>query len=211
MGESTPDSREQIMTATYRALGAVGFAELTMSDIAEESGTSTALLHYHFDTKEDLLVAFLSHLTDRIESDLHASADDDPVERLFTIVRWYVLDESETERESFHRALLELRSQAGYNHRYRERLQQADQLIREWIADIIVEGIEDDVFEVVDPEDMAALILATLDGARTRHLTVGDPSYSTSVEEALSEHVLSTFFTEAASNRWESLIEEEST
>lgn len=207
MGET--DSRERIMAATYRALGSVGFADLTMSDIAEESGTSTALLHYHFDTKEDLLVAFLTHLTEEIEADLQAVADADPVTRLHTIVEWYVLDESNDERESFHRALLELRSQAGYNDRYRDRLQRADQLIREWIAEIIVEGIEEDLFTDADPPELAAFILAALDGARTRQLTVGDPSYSARVKAELYVHVFADLFTGEAADRWLALTDEE--
>ncbi len=43
------------MEATYRALCANGFASLTMQDIADEAEKSTSLLHYHYDTKRDLL------------------------------------------------------------------------------------------------------------------------------------------------------------
>lgn len=50
------------MGATYRALCEHGYAELTMRDIAEESDRSKAALHYHYDDKEGLLVAFLDHI-----------------------------------------------------------------------------------------------------------------------------------------------------
>jgi AcrR family transcriptional regulator len=38
-------------------LGAVGLANLTISVVAERAGVSTALVHYHFDTKAKLLAA----------------------------------------------------------------------------------------------------------------------------------------------------------
>jgi len=59
------------MGATYRALCEHGYAALTMRDIAEESDRSKAALHYHYDDKEGLLLAFLDHLyeefTERFE------------------------------------------------------------------------------------------------------------------------------------------------
>jgi len=53
------------MEATYRALCAHGYADLTTQDIADESETSKASLHYHYDTKEELLLSFLDYLYDR--------------------------------------------------------------------------------------------------------------------------------------------------
>lgn len=58
------DPAEDIMGATFRALCEHGYADLTMRDIAEESDRSKAALHYHYDDKEGLLVAFLDHLYD---------------------------------------------------------------------------------------------------------------------------------------------------
>ena len=60
-------TRGRIVDATYRALCANGYAALTMQDIADECDRSTSLLHYHFDTKEDLLVELLAHLLERLD------------------------------------------------------------------------------------------------------------------------------------------------
>ncbi|PSQ42055.1 TetR family transcriptional regulator, partial [Halobacteriales archaeon QS_9_68_42] len=54
------ETRERITNATYRALCDHGYAALTMQDIADECDCSKSLLHYHFDTKEDLLVELLA-------------------------------------------------------------------------------------------------------------------------------------------------------
>ena len=62
---SFSDTDEEIMQATYRALSEHGYANLTIKRIAAEYGKSTAAIHYHYDTKDDLLAAFLDFLLDR--------------------------------------------------------------------------------------------------------------------------------------------------
>ena len=75
------ETRERIMDATYRALCEYGYASLTMQDIADECDCSTSLLHYHFDTKDDLLVALLDHLISRFEERV-SPENDDPRDQL---------------------------------------------------------------------------------------------------------------------------------
>lgn len=54
----TPVSnRDSIIESSCDALGAIGLAELTVGVVAERAKVSTALVHYHFDTKAKLLVA----------------------------------------------------------------------------------------------------------------------------------------------------------
>lgn len=207
--EEATDSRERIMDATYRALIENGYADLTMSDIAEKSETSTSLLHYHFDTKEDLLVAFLEHVLDRLQDDFAEAAGRDPTTRLCELLRLYVLDPSEVEREAFHVALVELRSQAPYNERYRDRFRRADEVLIDELADILRAGLEDGVFVgEFDPERVAMLLIASTDGARTRGIALGDPIYTRDVLDVLFEEVLEPIFAAAAIERWQELMGE---
>lgn len=203
--EAGSDSRERIMEATYQALIETGYANLTMSDIADKSDTSTSLLHYHFDTKEDLLVAFLDHVYGRLVNTFEQTADDHPTDRLHTILGFYVLDPGETERESFHIALAELRGQAPYNERYQERFTRTDELLISEVTDIIEDGIERGVFTTEDPSGIAQLLIAAADGARTKGTALGDPSYTRGVLEELYEHVLDELFEPIASERWREL------
>jgi len=62
------ETRDRLMDATYRALCEHGYAALTMQDIADEGDCSKSLLHYHYDTKEELLVALLAYLLERFEA-----------------------------------------------------------------------------------------------------------------------------------------------
>ncbi|TKX48171.1 TetR family transcriptional regulator [Halorubrum sp. SD690R] len=167
-----PSAAEEIMDGVYSALRAHGYADLTMQDIADECSKSKSLLHYHYDTKEDLLVAFLDYVVTDSEERIAARADDPPVERLVQFVGWFVFAPDEADREAFHIALLELRTQGPFNERIREQLARSDRLLRGTVADILGDGIDAGVFRDVDAEETAALLVATLDGARTRQITL---------------------------------------
>jgi AcrR family transcriptional regulator len=168
-----PGAADEIMNGVYRALCKHGYAGLTMQDIADECSKSKSLLHYHYDTKEDLLVAFLSRVISDFERRMSRGADAPPVERLVAFVGWFVFEPAETERESFHIGLLEMRSQGPFNDRIRDQLLRSDRLLRETAAEILSDGIDAGVFRDVDVDETAALLVATLDGARTRQITLG--------------------------------------
>ncbi|GAA0475047.1 hypothetical protein GCM10008985_34420 [Halococcus dombrowskii] len=59
---TTDETIEEIMDATYRALCKHGYAALRMQDIADETTKSKAALHYHYDSKHDLLLSFLDYI-----------------------------------------------------------------------------------------------------------------------------------------------------
>lgn len=162
------------MNGVYRALRSHGYADVTMQDIADECSKSKSLLHYHYDTKEDLLVAFIDEVLTDSAARIREHADDPPAERLVGFIGWFVFEVDAVDREAFHIALLELRTQGPFNERIREQLVRSDRLLRGTVADILESGIEDGVFRDVDVEETAALIVATLDGARTRQITLTD-------------------------------------
>lgn len=188
MTAESEDTEAAIMDATFRAVCRHGYADLTMQDIADEFEKSKSLLHYHYDTKEDLLVAFLEHLVDQFETRLEESSDRDrsPRERLQTYIEWFAVDPDETDRASLHLALLELRSQAQHNERIRAQFRRSDRMAREAFADLIEEGQRDGDFDpAVDPEAMAQLCFVAMDGARARQVTLDEPGYAEAVGETL--------------------------
>jgi len=189
-----PLAADEILDGVYRALCAHGYASLTMQDIADECDKSKSLLHYHYDTKEDLLVAFLSRMITDYEEQLEDEVDDSPVDRLALFLAQFVFTPDEEERQSFHLALLEMRSQGPFNERMREQLVRSDEVLRETVADILRDGIDEGVFDAVDPEQTAALLVATLDGGRTRQVTLNenptDVSYTRAVVEQAMTHIV---------------------
>ncbi len=185
---------DEILDGVYCALCNHGYADLTMQDIADECDKSTALLHYHYDTKDDLLVAFLDGIITDYEQRLAGETERSPEQRLVTFLARFVFEPSEGHRESFHLALLEMRSQGPFDERVRDRLERSDTVLRETAAEILRAGVETGVFDPVDPDRTAALLVAALDGARTRQITLGDGQPEGSytrvvVEELLAEVV----------------------
>lgn len=84
--------RREILDATVRVVAERGFAATRIQDVAAALGVSTGLVHYHFDSKDDLLTAAFRHAaaTDiaRLEKSLAESAD--AVEQLDRLIAEYL-------------------------------------------------------------------------------------------------------------------------
>lgn len=183
---TSEETHDEIMQATYDALCDRGYVGLTMADIADRAGKSKSLLHYHYDTKADLLVSFIEHLLSDFEERIAVTEDAPPEERLLSFVEWFVIDPDEDDRAAFHLALLELRAQGAFNEAFSEQLRASDELLRGTVESILREGIESGAFRDVDVEATAAWIIATVDGARTRQITLRTDWYT----DAVCHHLL---------------------
>ncbi|ELZ04135.1 TetR/AcrR family transcriptional regulator [Natrialba aegyptia] len=173
------DVRDAIMTATYEALCEHGYTDLTAQHIADRTDKSKSLLFYHYDSKEDLIADFIGYLTEWFDERVTQTAGQPPVDRLAMIVDWFLYGspDADNERQSFHTAMLELRTQAPHNEQYLEQLRRSDDHLRETIEEILADGIEAGQFVDHDTEEIALLLIATLDGARIRQLTLDRDRY----------------------------------
>lgn len=200
--EEESAATDEILDAVYSALCTHGYADLTMQDIADECEKSTGLLHYHYDTKADLLVAFLEEIITDYEQQLATEDDRPPEWRLVAFLGRFVFAPDDNRRESFHLALLEMRSRGPFDERVRAKLDQSEAVLRGTAAEILSEGIEAGVFEEVDPDRTATLLVAALDGARTRQITLGEEQpaggYTRAVVEELLAQVVEPLLTEQA-------------
>lgn len=190
--DSPSETHEAIMRATYRAFCEHGFADLTMRDIAEEFAKSRALLHYHYDTKQELIVALLDHLLDSHPARTIAADIDDPEARLETFIDRGLFgpEDSEFDFWEFHTALLELRSHAHRNDAYRAQLDRNVEFITGFMAGTIREGIETGHFRDVDAEATARFLHDAIDAARARKITLGHDDAPRQVRWAIETFVL---------------------
>jgi AcrR family transcriptional regulator len=185
--EVETETRQAIMGATYRALCEHGYAHLTMQDIADEFDKSRSLLHYHYDTKEDLMLAFLDHLIGWIGDRLAESDTEEPLERLEEYVDRFVVDDDGGE---FALALLELRLQAVHNDAYREKLARHYEENVATVAAILDDGIEAGVFRGVDPEATGEMVYTALEGARMYQVTLGAGDATGRMQSAIERFVV---------------------
>lgn len=189
------DTRQAIMTATYRALCEHGYANLTMKDIAAEFDKSKSLLHYHYDTKEDLLVAFLDHIIGWMGDHLARSETEAPLERLREFVDKFVIEPGDGP-DGFALAMLELRLQAVHNDVFREKLAEHYAENVATVAAIVEDGIDEGVFAEVDSDGTAETIYTAMEGARMYQVTLGDSEATRSMQDAIEEFVVSDLLAE---------------
>ncbi|ELY40396.1 TetR/AcrR family transcriptional regulator [Natronorubrum tibetense] len=169
------DTEEAIMRATYRALCKHGYANLTMQAIADEFDKTKGVLHYHYDTKEALLVAFLEYLLSAFEQNIAVEGRGDPDERLEALIDTLLF--GPPERGTFDHwelttAMLEVRTEAPHNDEFCRQLSRNYETVEATVIAIVEEGIEQGVFRDVDPEQVATLLLASINGGRIYQVTL---------------------------------------
>jgi len=203
------------MRATHRALCEHGYADVTMQKIADESDRCKGTLHYHFETKRDLLAAYLEFLHARFVDRVSAAVDESapPDERLLAFFERAVSPPDRGRLRAFQTALLEIKAQAPYEGAFRERLAAVDGYVHDTVADVVREGVAEGTFRAdVDPDDVASFVVTVFNGVHTREVVggsaggdgraAGDGSAGdgppTGVEAQFAEYVARTLRADAA-------------
>ncbi len=85
-------TREAILGAAESLFGQVGFDASSTREISERSGLNKALIHYHFESKDELLAAVLDRHYDRLAETVLAAANGATgvKQRLFNVLDAYV-------------------------------------------------------------------------------------------------------------------------
>ena len=60
------DTRQRILEAAYQRLAREGYAALSVREIARDAGVNFALINYHFETKDKLVIAVLDEANRRL-------------------------------------------------------------------------------------------------------------------------------------------------
>lgn len=181
------DPDAQIMRATYRALQEYGYDDLTVQRIAEEYGKSTAAIHYYYDTKDDLLAAFLDYLLDYFVDTIHEVEITDPEQRLELLLDKLLVDPGD--HLDMLIALLEMRSQAPYNDAFAERFHQNDEYARYLLKTVIDHGISEGVFSEVNSEQVSRSLMTITDGGRTRAVVFDETECLETARRTVEEYV----------------------
>jgi AcrR family transcriptional regulator len=64
MTEQAPNRKHLILDAACRAIARTGAAAVRVSDVAREAGVSTALVHYYFPSRADVILQAFGHADD---------------------------------------------------------------------------------------------------------------------------------------------------
>lgn len=177
-GQEPADGRERILRAAFTVMGADGYEGLSIGRIADEADLSKATVYHHFEDKDELMLAFLEFVTERIGARLTQLEAIDPVDRLHAVIDRMTVGTVSTEHvgageysDASLGAFVEVRAQAVHDEAYRDRITRVDRAIRDHVAEAIERGIDQGTFREVDPTRTAETLVTLLLGAVLRRST----------------------------------------
>lgn len=176
------DPPELLLEATVRVLADEGLQGLTLRKVAERSGKNRGLVHYYFESKADLLASLLDHILAGTRGLIGIDNVDDPVEKLWTALRFHAYGPGgiDSAGRHYYLAILQLQALAAHDPTVRQQLTRNHRFVVELVAEILEEGIEHGRLPAVDPESTALFLVAAIEGARTVDLaTDGDSARET--------------------------------
>lgn len=175
--------RAEILDAAVGVVLERGFAGTRVVDVANALGISSGLVHYHFDSKDELLAETLRHAADADISRLEKAVAqlDDPLRRLDRVLREYL---PEQRRDQSWVIWVDAWGQAIRNERLRNILTELDLAWSGAIETVIRDGVAAGRFECADPAGAARRLSALLDGLGLDVILHGGPSRRRLLQDA---------------------------
>ncbi|MEU6102848.1 TetR/AcrR family transcriptional regulator [Streptomyces flaveolus] len=174
---SVTERREELLRAAIEQISARGVAALRIADVAAALGVSSALVLYHFSTKERLVAAAFTHAAEddlaRLRKLLGRRTS--ALRRLRAAVRWY----APTGQAKGWRLWIEGWAASLREPALREVTRELDRQWKAAIAEVIADGVAAGEFPCPDPDGAALRLTALLDG-----LAVQLTSYTGAVSRA---------------------------
>ncbi len=188
------ETKTEILEATETVLLEHGYHGLTTQRVAEAFGGSHSLVHYHFETKEELLIAFLERYREQVSAFLTDIEEEPPESRLVLLLEALGSNANRPDARRMYLGILELQAYAGRHAAYNETLAAYNETLFSFTVATIEDGIASGAFVDPDPASTARLLLAAVRGALVTECTVGIDVVEGIVSEALLEHVLGDLY-----------------
>lgn len=177
------ETRARILEAAMRRIAREGIDGVRIARIAMDAGVSAALVHYHFESRDALLVEALEHSFTAAGDTRATGTDGTAEERLRAIIDSSL--PTPEERDDFL-LWVELWLRASRQPELRQTAARLYERMHEWVAPVFAELGVDDVPRAADH------LLAMLDGYGVRAL-FGDPGMTVArAREEIWAHVAST-------------------
>ena len=169
--------RAQIVRAAAAVLGRQGYAETSLKDVAREAKVAPGLLHYYFESKEELLLEVVTVTERQMVANWKAvvEAVDDPLERIMT-----GLDHAEArcaDQPEFFRMLIDLYTVSLSSPALRVRCA----ALRTHLMDEVEVELRQvlgrlPAYSLVSPRELAGAILSAIDGIALSGLVAQQPA-----------------------------------
>ncbi len=158
--------REQMLRAALQVISERGYPETRIADVAERIGISPALVIYYFKTKDQLLTEAIRYAEDSwyASGQRRMAVLPTAVAKLEEIVAMSCLPEADPGEDYSWLIWLDFWAQAARNAEVAAVRQKSDELWRETIRSLVVEGQQSGEFRDVDPDGFGIHFSALLDG-----------------------------------------------
>jgi AcrR family transcriptional regulator/acyl-CoA thioesterase FadM len=158
---SADTRREALLDATRRVIGRAGFAGATVGEITREAGASLGLLHYHFESKDEVVAEAFADAAREDLASLEAISrrHEHPADRLAAY-----LDESGWEDAESWRLWVDAWGESVHTPLVRDTVGRYDVGWRAVLAEVLVDGVRAGCWQCEDPQDTAARLVAVIDG-----------------------------------------------
>ena len=157
----------KILAAACRVIARKGVEATRVADIAREAGTSTATVHYHFETKGEVILAALKWANERPYEALEdrlGSATDAPT-RLATLLDTAVPYPGEGQDDVLLWVETSITASRLRSRTLGSESENAERRWRAYFVDAVAEGVASGAFEPVAPvEEVAERLIALADG-----------------------------------------------
>ncbi len=170
------ERKEQLLDAAFEVASREGLDGLTVRRVAAEAGLSHGLVHFHFRTKELLLLALLDRLLERtvvLDIGSEAAGDPSPLDRLVRLLRQEMRRLS-SDRTGI-RLFFDFWLMGTRNRRVRARIRGQLERYREAFRPTVEEVLnaEPERFAHVTPEGLSVVVVAFIKGSAVQ--SVIDP------------------------------------
>jgi AcrR family transcriptional regulator len=157
------ERRAEILEVTCQVVIERGFAATRIADVAKRLGVSSSLIHYHFDSKEQLLAEAFAHYARKDVAEMEAEIEAAPtsVGQLDRVLQNYVPEGSD---DMEWMLWIDGWGEALRNPMMRKISQELDEQSAELLERVILKGVERAEFICAEPTAAAMRITAMVDG-----------------------------------------------
>ena len=168
--------REQMLQAALDVIVERGYAETRISDVAERTGTSPALVIYYFKTRDHLLTEAIRYSEDAWYAEYLRRTEHIPTAsgRLTELIANACLPGTDGEPPSYWLMWLDLWALSPRSAGAAAIRQKSDERWRAAIRSVVLAGQEDGEFSPLDADDFTITLAALLDGLAVQ-IGVEDP------------------------------------
>ncbi len=166
MGVKKPtvaERRNEILETTCEVVIERGFAGTRIADVAKRLEVSSSLIHYHFDSKEQLLAEAFDYYANKDVAEMEGEIESAPTAlgKLERVIQNYVPEGSDDVEWMLW---IDGWGEALRNPMMKKISQQLDEQSTELLAKIIRNGVESGEFTCPDPTASAMRLTALVDG-----------------------------------------------